>query len=381
MRTFRSRLATILLAVVAVACQQTEPTPATPQPGRGTFIDCGLIPARLRANFLVAEFQSMIYDEGALFIATSDGVWKYDLASHAWARSGLDGLSISALYKHPTVAGQFLAGIKAPSNSATKTVYYSRNAGRSWAPADTLPTAPLDGRYEHFASFGARPGHPGHLFATLEGPMVAVSTDGGVNWRRMNNEPESLFGYQTLLAFRPTEPNAVYIGSENPMDDAWLASYTIGSNPRRLSNFTRLTTIDQYSNHRPLELRTFPNTGNTLYVGHEGNVSTLSYPDNAVHFLFRGEAQGQGHYPYMYGLWVDPANEQHLLFGGQQNGGTDMELYETYDAGATVHRFTDKMGLQIPVVMDIVQTDTYPALLLADDANQRVRLVLYQPKP
>lgn len=48
------------------------------------------------------------------------------------------------------------------------------------------------------------------------------------------------------------------------------------------------------------------------------------------------------------------------------------------ESGKTIHRFSEKFGLENPVVVDIVQTDKYPAILLTDRGADKVKLVLYK---
>ncbi len=373
--------ATLIISVINVSCNDNDNNnPNTKTPGQGTFIDHGQIPATLQANNNFAEYQTAFYDNGFVYVATSDGIWKNNLATKAWTRSGLDGKGITAIYKHPTIANKYFAGVQTDYTATFKTMYYSTDAGATWTAANTLPYDSLDNKYENFYCFAVRPNNPNHIYCNIEGTTIAVSTDGGINWTRMNGLSEPSIGYRCNIAFRGNDASKIYQGSENPLDDAWVANYTIGSNPSQLSNFTKITSHAEYGNRRPVELLTFPNTADALYVGQEGALSKISGSNNTLKWIFKKPISGgDGHYPYVYGIWVDPTNSQHLLFGGQGNGGSDMELYETYNEGATVHRFTDKMSLAVPQVMDIISTNTYPAILVDDRDNGKVKLLLYKP--
>jgi hypothetical protein len=57
-----------------------------------------------------------------------------------------------------------------------------------------------------------------------------------------------------------------------------------------------------------------------------------------------------------------------------------MSLYETFNEGATIKRFEDKLGLKNPEVREIVATDSFPAIVLNDQNANKVKLVLYEPK-
>ena len=48
------------------------------------------------------------------------------------------------------------------------------------------------------------------------------------------------------------------------------------------------------------------------------------------------------------------------------------------ESGKTIHQFSEKFGLENPVVVDIVQTEKYPAILFNDRGADRVKLVIYK---
>jgi hypothetical protein len=82
-------------------------------------------------------------------------------------------------------------------------------------------------------------------------------------------------------------------------------------------------------------------------------------------------------YSYIRALWVDPNNINHILFGGSLNYNVQpMQLYETYNEGGSIFRYSDKAGLENPMVCDIISTETYPAVLLQDMNLGKVKLLL-----
>jgi len=366
------------LAITLTACEEkgTE-TPIVTDPGKGEFIDCGSIPASLDAGRSIAEFQSAIYNDGYVFVATSDGVWKNELATKTWSRAGLEGKSISAIYKHPDLANKFFAGVHSDNTASFKTLYISNDGGSNWEAGENLIYNGLENFYEDYVCFAVRPGHPDHIYANLNGgTMIAISTDGGLNWVRMNNETESYFGYQCTIAFTPGDASTIYQGSENPLDVAWLGAYEIDeSHPELLTNFSRVVNTDTWGNRRPNELLSFSYTGEALYVGQEGALSIFS--GDSSRYIYKSE---DGNLPYTYvdAIWVDPENTKRILFGGIQNGGNDMNLYETCDEGDSIFRFTDKMGFSNPDIREFISTDSYPAILINDDGENEVRLYLYK---
>ena len=346
-------------------------------PEAATFIDHGFIPAAVDASQNISTFQTAFYNDNHVFVATSDGLWKNDLTTKKWSRAGLSGKKITAIYKHPTIAGKFFAGVKSDNTPTLKTLYISDDAGITWNAGNNLIFDDINKRYEDYECFAVRPDHPNQIYANLGGgTSMAVSTDGGVNWVRSNKETASVFGYACDIAFLPKNPDVIYQGAESPLDNAWLGKYDINSSdPTALNNFQKIVDMSVWDNRRPKELQINLFTGNDIYVGQEGALSKVSGSTNK--FIFKSDGKNFP-YSYIYAIWVDPTNTQHLLFGGVQNGGDDMNLYETFDEGKTIKRFTDKMGFISPNIREIVNTNTDPAIIINDDGANKVKLYLYK---
>lgn len=346
-------------------------------PGNGTFTDYGFIPAEVT---VIAEIQSMIFNDGCLFVPTTDGIWKCNLTTREWVRSGLEGKSVESIYKHPEIANSFFAGVSTDNTSSFKTLYLSDDGGESWHAAANPVYNNLDDCYEDYECFAARPGHPEQIYANLAGgAMIAVSTDGGENWIRMNHADESYMGYPCNIVFLPGEGDVIYQGAEAPLDCARLGSFNINSSdPVTLEDFTIIIDWDTWSNRRPNELQTYDFTGNSLYVGQEGALSIVN--GTSTRFIFKSEDDNNNPYTYIKGIWVDPDNPKHLLFGGMLNNEVQpMQLYETYDEGETIYRFTDKFGMENPCVLELTATSTYPAILISDLRRNKVKVLQYKP--
>jgi hypothetical protein len=369
------KITCIALFVITIGCNNDTDVLSTP---KGAFIDYGFIPAPVDASQNIAGFQTAIYNENYIFVATSDGIWKNNLSTKTWSRAGLEGKKITAIYKHPTIANKFFVGVKSDYSETLKTLYISNDGGITWQEGNNLIYDSLDNHYENYVCFAVRPNNPNHIYANLEGgTMLAISTDGGMNWHRMNNETESYFGYQSNIVFLPNNANVIYQGSENPLDSAWLGKYDIDTaNPVLLSNFSEIIDMDVWGNRRPNELQTYPYTGNSIYIGLEGALAKVTEGNNK--FIYKSE-NNNFPYSYIHAIWVDPNDSKHLLFGGDQNGGGDMNLYETYDEGTTINRFTDKMGFDTPNVREIISTNSYPAIVISDTEANKVKLYLYKP--
>jgi hypothetical protein len=379
MQLLRYTCAFALLVIFLAGCKKTD----HPEPGTGTFIDLGFIPAAVSAGADIAAFQSAIYNKGHVFVATSDGIWKSNLSQKQWSRSGLEGRIITAIYKHPTIEDRFFAGTRSTGKADSKTLYISTNGGTTWQPAAETIFNSLDNVYEEFACFAVRPNHPDVVYANLDGgTMIAVSTDGGQHWVRKNNDRESYFGYKAAIAFLPGNPDRLFQGAESPLDIAWLGSYDIdNTDPVKLSELTMIVNADVWGNRRPNELQSYSFAPQSLYVGQEGALSKVT--NGTVKEIFKAEDSDNTPFPYSYitAIWVDPTDTGHILFGGSLNHNVQpMSLYETVNEGATIKRFEDKLGLENPEVREIVATDTFPAIVLNDQNANKVKLVLYKPK-
>ncbi|HET9431382.1 MAG TPA: hypothetical protein VFO70_09395, partial [Chitinophagaceae bacterium] len=135
----------------------------------------------------------------------------------------------------------------------------------------------------------------------------------------------------------------------------------------------------EWSNRRPNCIETFGSNPGVLYVGMEGALSKVE--GSNWKYLFKSD-QVANNFPYTYikGIWLDPANKKHIIFGGGVNGtNNSMSLYETYDEGSSIVQLKDKMGMTDPDIIDIVAAGDFPALLVRDNGNgNKLRLLVYR---
>lgn len=372
----------VLSSVLFVSCLEPDgdSSNTNPEPTPSTFIDHGYIPASVKSDNSGSEFQSAIYSNGAVYVATNDGIWKNTLATKEWSRAGLEGKVITCIYKHPTIPNKFFAGTKSDGSATDKTLYLTIDAGVTWLAVAAPIFDMANNRYENYVCMAVRPNNPRHIYANLEGgTTIAVSTDDGANWVRMNNQTSSNFGYQSNIVFIANNSNKIFQGSETPLDDAWLGRYDVGTTPTDLTNFEKVVTTATWGNRRPTELQAYNFVPNTIYVGQEGALSKVTGTTSKDIFKVLNGATNFP-YSYIYGIWVNPSNPNHIIFGGSVNGSDQpMSLYETYNEGGTIRRIENKLGLQNPQVREILQTNTYPAILLNDADANKVKLVLYRP--
>ncbi|WP_138994175.1 hypothetical protein [Larkinella sp. C7] len=352
------------------------------QPGKRTLTDLGEIPVQIvgRPEYALNEFQMAAYHNNFVFVATSDGLWKNNLLTKEWSRSGFAGQKVACIFRHPTVENKLFAGIVPAENTGEKSLYISNDGGETWTAAESPVHDDFNNRYETYVSMAVRPAHPDQIYANLEGgTMIAVSTDGGMTWQRMNYEKNSNLGYRSTIVFLPDNPDQLFQGSENPFDDAWLGRYDIdAADPVKLTHFIKVVDRTVFGNRRPIELQTHAFTGNSIYVGQEGALAKVS--GTTTQFIFKSEEDNPTFpYAYIYGIWVDPSDSHHLLFGGSVNGPqTALSLFETVDEGKTIRQVTANPTLATAQVCKIIATNTDPAILMYDPTTERVRLFQYK---
>ncbi len=355
-----------ILITVITGCKKDDSS-YTP----GEFVDYGYVSTA--SSVIISTPAQMIYHQGKIFVASNDGVWKISLTDKIWRRAGLDGKKVNVIYNHPTIADKFFAGVESTSPTE-KSLYISTDAGANWQAALSPVFDTRNNKYESFFDIRMRPGHPNQIFANLGASTIAVSKDGGNTWNRQNYRTESFFGIDCVINFLEGNPNEIFQGAEQPLDQAWLGKYTIdASDPVILGNLQQVIGGNyEWGNSRPNCLETFNSNPGVLYIGMEGPLTRVE--GTQWKYLHKSFA-------YIKGIWLNSSDKKHLIFGGGVNGtNTSLALFETYDEGATVHHISDKLGMVDPDIIDIVATDTYPALLIRDNENNRkMKLVIYKP--
>jgi hypothetical protein len=340
-----------------------------------TFTDHDFIPTTNVS--IISEFQTAVYHNGYVFVATTKGVWKNNISTQVWELSGLQDKKISCIYKHQGVANKLFAGALIDNNNSDP-LFISSDGGNTWVAASN----PVS---ETYSNIVARPNNPDHLYAAPNNYNFMVSTDGGNNWVYANGGSGGMLGYSVNLAFIPSNANLLFYGSENPLDDARLDRYNIDeTNPTQLIHHTVIVSNNIWGNRRPDKLHTYTYTGNYIYVGQEGALSKVNTNNiNDVTYIYKSEREANKPYSYMYGHWTDPNNINHLIFGGNINGNNTglMQLYETNDEGVTFYRYTQTFGVDAPMIRDIVEiTPTKLAVIINDQYNNRVKLVVMEPE-
>lgn len=362
----------LALGICQVSCKKSD----SPQPGGGSFIDYGY-----KSTLTLPGSCQMIFYDGDIFIGTDDGIWMINLEEKQWKRAGLEGRKITCLYSHEAVNGKFFAGVVS-TGPGEKSLYISSDAGTHWEEAVSPVFDSRSNKFEPYYDIRTRPGFPEQVFANLDGTTLAISKDGGLTWNRQNYRNDSYFGIPCVINFWGTHPGEIMQGAEAPLDHAWLGKYTIDNTDPVLTGM-----LDQFigrnyewENRRPNCLETFASNPNALYVGMEGALSKVV--GSSWKYLYKaGSSASAFPYTYIRGIWLDPSDSRHLIFGGGVNGqNVTLSLYETYDEGNSIFQIKDRLGMTDPDIIDIVATNTYPAILVRDNGEgNKLRLLLYKP--
>jgi hypothetical protein len=320
--------------------------------------DLGEVPAQATTRL---NHTPMVVSGGRVLVGTADGIWSRPLDdSGDWTAAGLAGIGVFATRRHPMLEATLFAAGWPTADPEAPPFYRSDDGGANWVPAASFPVNPLVRISEPFFDLAVAPDAPDRLYANLSGPSVAISTDGGLNWALANGEAEVFFGYPCVLHVLDSTPASLFQGCEAPLDIAWVATQDIDpSNPFTLSNFTYVAggpdlAID---NRRPNAMASGPARPGTLYVGLEG--ALIAIDDSGFDFVFRaGEGSSELPYVYVTGIWLDPDDPDHLIFGGGVNGeNTELSLFETRDHGATIDAVDPPPALEDPAVEQILAVD------------------------
>ncbi|MGH8129685.1 MAG: hypothetical protein ACRES3_02400 [Steroidobacteraceae bacterium] len=335
-----------------------------------TWRDLGLMPA---AASTLLNHTPMVVSGERVLVGTSEGIWARPLDdSGSWQQVGLDGVSIFATRRHLTVESTLFAAGHPVLDIHAAPFYRSDDGGNTWVPSAVWPQNSFDQSTEPFFDLAIAPDDPDRLYANLSGPSVAISTDGGITWALANGETEVFFGDPCVMHVLESDPATLFQGCEAPLDNAWVATQDIDpADPFMLTNFTFVAGGPDLAleNRRPNSFASGPARPETLYTGLEGALIALD--ETGFEFVFRAE-DGATDPPYAYitGIWLDPDDADHLIFGGGVNGENAFaSLFETRDHGMTVARIGPPHSFQDPAVEQIVQVGSDELAVLISDVE------------
>jgi hypothetical protein len=353
-------VAALVLAAAASGCGDAM----TPRGYAGTWEDLGTLPPVERA-WTVAVLGDRV------FVGTSAGVYARPLeGSGGWQPAGLPGLDVHVLRGWPATGTLYAAGY--PTAAGVQPVYRSSDGGTSWVAAGTGLVSDFTGDplgvHDLALQVGAAPSATPVLYAVASGTNIARSRDDGASWTIVHGVREEMATYDCQLHVLG---DRLYQGCEAPLDDAWVRRYDVSQRDQPALGDGSLV-IHEIENRRINGFASFPahpTAASRLFVGVEGGLLALE-PTGSWRFLHEF-TQASPRYTYVRSIWVDPADERHIVFGGgEEHDISDRSgLWETTDGGATVRT------VQSPLGIDFLRAGVPAAVTTGSDGRQFIMLV------
>ena len=360
----RRPFAVVVATAWLAACGGGGASPDSP-PAR--WASLGELPA---PEALPVNHTPLVVSGDALYVGTADGVWRRALADgDVWSRAGLAGFRVYALRASPAGGTTLLAG-GAPALPSGPTFYRSDDLGQHWTAAQSWYRPPTSGGVAPIYDLAILPADPRVLFAAIDGSLAA-SSDGGMTWALTNGQTEASIGSPCVLAFSTGHPAYLVVGCEQPLDFAYLGSATVDPAdplaPGQPGPWYLGT--DVLSNRRPNALELPPAEPGTVYAGVEG--ALLAVTAAGGEWIFSGgEPQSPWPYAYVTAIWVDPADRDHLIFGGKPNAvDSRLSLFETRDRGATLERVAPPRPFTDPAVVQLAADGANGLVVLISDGD------------
>ena len=386
---FRSRLSLLALCLSALTACNLDLTSDDDEADH--WHSLGELPAPASTEL---NHTPMLVRDGTVLVGTEDGIWRRQISrSDEWEQiEDLQGVRILALRQHLTDEDTLFAAGLAVDDSEAAPFYRSEDGGATWEPSTEWPRNAVERSLETFFDFVIAPDDPDRLYANLSGASVAISTDGGLTWTLANGEPEVFFGDSCVLHILPSQPEKLYQGCELPLDVAWVQTLDIDpDDPFNLDNPTFVAGGPDFAleNRRPNSFASGPARPDTLYAGLEGMLIALEGTQFESVFAVSQDGSDDLPYAYIRGIWLDPEDDQHLIFGGGINGvDTELSIFETNDHGETIEQLSGPDDdLSDPTVEQIlpIEDDELAVLISQDDdpsdtdTERTLRVYVFDP--
>jgi photosystem II stability/assembly factor-like uncharacterized protein len=262
-------------------------------------------------------------------VAYGDGVYRSLDGGKSWSNMGLqDSGHISMIRIHPEDSNTVWVAAQGPlwNSGGERGLYKTTDGGKNWerilhidddTGVNEFVIDPADPDIIVASSYQRRR-HVWTLINGGPGSGVHKTMDGGKTWRRISKGiPAGDLG-RIGLAMAPSQPNLLYAIIE--ADDKGKGVYRstdFGESWEKRSG--HMTTSPQYYN----ELFVDPNNADVVY-----SVDTFTHRSNDGGENWERLSIESRHVDD-HALWIDPANSEHLIIGG--DGG----VYESWDHGAT----------------------------------------------
>lgn len=328
---------------------QPQPPPPPPPPAQPTWHDLGVLRG-------VTSGDAVLVTGGDVLVGTADGVWRRPLTGTGdWRRSGLAGVHVQVLRGVPGAPSVVLAGADPANVAGAFPFYRSDDGGNNWTGSGEGLYWDLGQRYAPMFDLAVQPPENPEvqpvLYANMAGVSIARSLDGGFTWSFVVGTVDA-FGSSCYLHIPPWDRNTLYQGCEAPLDRAWVGRFDVSStDSAMLGPRTSVVGSDLergIANRRPNSFASIASDPGTVYVGLEGGLIAV-HGVNDFDWIWKGNETDlrARAYTYVRAIWIDPADTNHLIFGGGLSPADSARngLYETLDRGHTFATPTGPPGI------------------------------------
>ncbi len=344
----------VLKALLAHATARGFLTPAT-------WRRIATVPVPFPDRYFYGLGHQVVRGADRVLVSTPDGVWSSKLSGGEVKRVGLAGVNVMFIHVDPADPSRIYAGGVVTTGAADLATFYISSDGGLTFRGASSPKLASTGGYLGFSDFTFVPGKPNHLMANGgSGATVLVSTDRGATWAisRRDVAGDELSYPCHVLAL---DPGRIVQGCEVPLDEAWVGVRSIAPldpldvGPPRKLLANHVPGLPDIGNRRP-NLIEPAGTPTSFFVGVEGGLYKYDLATSKGTWWY-DEPVDSAFGTYVGALWLDPADAQHVIFGGFDKRSASFSLLETRDGGQHVSRLTPPGELrQFPHVHDIVPT-------------------------
>lgn len=370
MKQSKYGLLLFLLAIFgATACSEGTETDFTYD-----WMDFGLLEGEATATSIVA-FSNRI------LTGTNDGVQVFEQsnAAQGWRKSGLDGIKINKLILQPGTVNTLYA-LTEPAESASAdtvySIYKSTNGGNSWIPVSkglldresgTYP--PARSLVEKVIEINFSQFYDLIFYMNLGGDAVARSIDYGENWQIVQGSVAPSYDDKRCdLALAQMFLTYMYQACTSGNDQSEIVRIDLNVDDEpQLRDGVSVVKASDIGNRQLTGIVTSLYSPGFMYAYVEGGL--LAIVENDWKWVYQYTGGQQGLNTTMTFMWTSPMSQNHLVFGGYQDGNsTGFGVYETENHGGH-NRLVEPpsfLGLNAPrVVGGVAAGSSAQDLLLA----------------